>query len=176
MLTPTMLTPAQIVQILRESFAEDILAAFVDDQHPRVHVKPERWLEIARFLKTDPRLKFDWLSNLSGMDYVADNQLAVVYDLWSFDLKHSFAVKVYCDRVTPSIPSVANLWKAADWHEREAYDMVGIVFVGHPDPRRILLPDDWAGFPLRKDYIFPREYRGIPGSVELDWQQKREKK
>ena len=69
------------------------------------------------------------------------------------------------------MPSVVRFWPAADWHEREAYDMFGIVFDGHPDLRRILCADDWEGFPLRKDYVFPREYHGIPASVELDWQQ-----
>ena len=87
------------------------------------------------------------------------------------DHRHTFAVKVYCPRDAASIPSVADLWPAADWHEREAFDMFGIDFPGHPDLRRILCADDWEGFPLRKDYVFPREYHGIPGSVELDWQQ-----
>jgi NADH-quinone oxidoreductase subunit C len=80
-------------------------------------------------------------------------------------------VKVYCPRENPRVPSVVDVWKAADWHEREAFDMFGIIFDGHPDLRRILCADDWVGYPLRKDYVFPREYHGIPGSVELDWQQ-----
>ena len=69
------------------------------------------------------------------------------------------------------MPSVHQLWASANWHEREAFDLLGIEFTGHPDLRRILCADDWVGFPLRKDYEFPREYHGIPGSVELDWQQ-----
>ena len=103
------------------------------------------------------------------MDYAADDRMAVVYDVWSFDYRHRFAVKVFCDRADPRVPSVADLWPAADWHEREAFDLLGIRFDGHPDPRRILLADDWVGHPLCKDYAFPREYHGIPGSLEPAW-------
>jgi NADH-quinone oxidoreductase subunit C len=166
------MTSQQIAQLLQEQFGQKILAAFPDDKHPRVHINVEDWRAIAEFLHGDPRLKLDWLQCLSGVDYVADEKMCVVYDLWSFDLKHNFAVKVYCPRGEARVPTVVDLWPAADWHEREAYDMFGIVFEGHPDLRRILLVDDWEGYPLRKDYVFPREYHGIPGSVELDWQQK----
>jgi NADH-quinone oxidoreductase subunit C len=166
------MTPQQITSKLQERFAGKITAAFTDDLHPRIHIDAKDFREIAEFLYRDPELKLDWLANHSGVDYVADNQMACVYDLWSFDLRHTFAVKVFTPRESPSIPSVADLWPAADWHEREAYDMFGIDFPGHPDLRRILCADDWEGFPLRKDYVFPREYHGIPGSVELDWKQK----
>jgi len=165
------MTPPQIASLLETTFPGKIIAAFPDDKHPRVHIDGTNLREVAEFLLRDPRLKMDWLQNLSGVDYVADDKMCVVYDLWSFDLRHIFAIKAYCPRVDPHIPSVADLWPAADWHEREAYDMFGIVFDGHPDLRRILCADDWEGFPLRKDYIFPREYHGIPASVELDWQQ-----
>ena len=113
-------------------------------------------------MRRDPSLQFDWLACLSGVDYPADKRLAVVYDLWSYDLRHSFAAKVFCSRENPHVPTVCDLWPAADWHEREAYDLFGIVFDGHPDLRRILLADDWAGWPLQKDYVFPKEYHGIP--------------
>lgn len=166
------MTPQQIVQILQDKFPGQILAAFPDDKHPRIHIDAAHWRAIAEFLYSDPQLKLDWLSNLSGVDYVADDKLAVVYDLYSFDLGHEFAVRVFCPRSNPHVPTVSDLWRIADWHEREAFDLLGIVFDNHPDLRRILLADDWEGYPLRKDYVFPREYHGIPGSVELDWQQK----
>ncbi|MDB5290437.1 MAG: hypothetical protein JWL69_1678 [Phycisphaerales bacterium] len=166
------MTASQIVEKIEGRFPGAVVAAFGEDKHPRVHINAGDWLEIARFLYTDPALRFDWLANLSGIDYVADGKFCVAYDLWSFDLRHSFAVKVYCPRDEPRVPSVAGIWRAADWHEREAFDLFGIVFNGHPDLRRLLLAEDWEGFPLRKDYVFPREYHGIPGSVELDWQQK----
>jgi len=166
------MTPREIVDRLTHKFAGKILASFPQDKHPRVHIAAADWRDIAQFLYRDPQLKMDWLACLSGLDYVADNKLCAIYDLMSFDLKHTFAVKVFCDRDNPHIPTVSDLWPAADWQEREAFDLLGIIFDGHPDLRRILCPEDWEGSPLRKDYVFPRDYHGIPGSVELDWQQK----
>ena len=127
-----------------------------------MHVNAEDWRDLAEFIYTEPALKLDWLANLSGVDYVADGKLCVVYDLWSFKLGHRFAVKVFTLRERASVPSVADLWRAADWHEREAYDMFGIDFPGHPDLRRILCADDWDGFPLRKDYVFPANITEFP--------------
>ena len=166
-----MMTSDQIAQSLSQKFGGKIIAAFPHDKHPRVHVDAPDLLAVAESLRHDPALKFDWLQCLSGIDYVADGKVCVAYDLWSFDHRHSFALKAYCPRDDARLPSLAHLWPAADWQEREAYDMFGIVFDGHPDLRRILCADDWEGFPLRKDYVFPREYHGIPASVELDWQQ-----
>jgi len=165
------MTSQQIAEHLTAKFGAQIRQALPEDRHPRIHVNAEHWRALAEHLRNDPALHFDWLANLSGVDYVADEMMCVVYDLWSFDLRHSFAVKVYTPRADPHVPSVTDLWRAADWNEREAYDMFGIIFDGHPDLRRILCADDWVGWPLRKDYVFPREYHGIPGSVELDWQQ-----
>jgi NADH-quinone oxidoreductase subunit C len=166
------MTPQQIADALQQRFGGKIIAAVGQDKHPRVHVNAENWREVAEHVFRDPALRLDWLANHSGVDYVADGKMCCVYDLWSFELRHSFAIKVFTPRDDPSIPSVADLWPAADWHEREAYDLFGIDFPGHPDLRRILCADDWEGFPLRKDYVFPREYHGIPASVELDWQHK----
>jgi NADH-quinone oxidoreductase subunit C len=160
-----------IAEQLARQFPNAGLEPFLDGKHPRVHVDAAHWPAIARYLREDGQMDFDWLANLSGIDYAADGKMAVVYDLWSFTRRHRFAVKVFTDRETPTIGSVHELWPAANWHEREAFDLLGITFTGHPDLRRILCADDWIGFPLRKDYQFPREYHGIPGSVELDWQQ-----
>ena len=167
------MTPQQIATLLQNQFAEKIIKALPDDKHPRIHVNSSNWREIAQFLKENPALQFDWLASLSAIDYAADEQFCIAYDLWSFELQHTFAVKVYAPRTNNTrYPTVSDLWPAANWQEREAFDLFGILFDGHPDLRRILLADDWVGFPLRKDYVFPREYHGIPGSVELDWQQK----
>ena len=166
------MTPSQIAQVLQDRFGSKVTAALPEDKHPRVHVDSESWRDIAEFVHGDPAVKLDWLQCLSAVDYVADNKMCCVYDLWSFEHRHSIAIKVYTSREKPSIASVCDLWPAADWHEREAFDMFGIDFPGHPDLRRILCAEDWEGYPLRKDYQFPREYHGIPGSVELDWQHK----
>jgi NADH-quinone oxidoreductase subunit C len=167
------MTPAQIAAALQDRFGDRIVAAFPDVKHPRVHVAATDWRAIAEYLRHDPALRFDWLANLAAIDYVADDQFCVLYDLWSFEQGHRFAVKVFAPRTEDArFPTVVDLWPAADWHEREAFDLMGILFDGHPDLRRILMSDDWEGYPLRKDYVFPREYHGIPGSVELDWQQK----
>jgi len=166
------MSPKQIAEKLKQKFGDAITASLPEDKHPRVHTTAAHWRSLAEVLRNDAQLDFDFLLCLSGVDYVTDDQLCVVYDLRSMTHRHEFAVKVYMDRKDPRLASVMDLWPAADWHEREAFDMFGIIFEGHADLRRILLPEDWVGYPLRKDYEFPREYHGIPGTYELDWQQK----
>lgn len=162
----------QIASKITARFGDAITQSVPEGKHPRVHCLAKDWRALAEFLYNDPELAFDWLGCLTAVDYIANNQLAVVYDFYSTRHKHWFAVKVFTERDTPHIHTVMDLWPAADWHEREAFDMTGILFDGHTDLRRILLPEDWAGYPLRKDYVFPREYHGIPGTYETDWQQK----
>jgi NADH-quinone oxidoreductase subunit C len=159
------MTPQQIIAIIESRMPGQLLAAHGADKHPRVHVEAGAWRTLAELLYHEPQLRFDWLACLSGVDYVAQDKLAVVYDLWSTQWKHRLAVKVFCPRQQPHVPSVCDLWRAADWHEREAYDLLGIIFDGHPDLRRILCADDWEGHPLRKDYVFPAEYHGIPATA-----------
>jgi NADH-quinone oxidoreductase subunit C len=160
---------SEIAKRIASRFAVD--AVYADDKHPRVHISVDRWTPLAKFLRFDPVLKFDWLACLTGLDYPASDQVAVTYDLSSFDHRHRFAVRVTTARAIGVFPSTVDLWPAADWHEREAFDLFGFDFTGHPGLRRILLAEDWEGHPLRKDYVFPREYHGIPASVELDWHQ-----
>ena len=107
---------------------------------------------ICRFLKDDPETAFDCLMNLSTVDWPKKNQIEVVYHLWSYSKSHAFILKAQLDRASPEIESVEPIWKAADWLEREQFDLMGVVFKGHPDLRRIMMPDDWVGNPLRKDY------------------------
>ena len=94
---------------------------------------------------------FDFLMNLAAIDY--KDRLAVVYNLYSFKTGKKISLKIFVAKDNPSVPSISRILPAADWHEREAYDLMGISFSAHPDLRRILLPDDWEGHPLRKDYI-----------------------
>ena len=171
--TPHPLTPAEIAAEIVAKLGDVLAGTFVTEgeKHPRVHLPAAAWRPVAERLRHEPCLSLDWLACLGGVDYAAEGKLAVVYDLWSFDHRHGFAVKVFCDRADPRVASVVDLWPAADWHEREAFDLLGITFTDHPDLSRILLADDWEGHPLRKDYVFPRQVHGIPGSVELDWQQ-----
>jgi NADH-quinone oxidoreductase subunit C len=165
------MTSLEITSAICERFTEKLTGIFPEEKHPRVHLPVEYWRSLAEFLRHNTALSFDWLANLTSLDYAADDRACVLYDLWSFDRRHSFAVKVFAQRANPVFPSVVDLWPAANWHEREAFDLMGFQFTGHPDLRRILMAEDWDGNPLRKDYVFPRQYHGIPASVELDWQQ-----
>jgi NADH-quinone oxidoreductase subunit C len=129
----------------------------------------ESWVEIdadeianaSEYLRDAPELRFDCLSNLTGVDYPSKGQIQIVYNLMSYSLGHELTLKVNVGRDRPVVPTVQGVWPAANWLEREAYDLLGIDFVGHPDLRRILLPDDWIGYPLRKDYVEAPEYHGI---------------
>ncbi len=154
--------PALIIERLKAQFGADIRDAKADAPDPFVLVNPEQVAAIGLFLRDTPELDFESLMCLSGVDY--GDRLAVIYNLHSFTHRHRFCMKADLPREpgAAELPSVAAVWPAAEWHEREAYDMVGIRFSGHPDLRRILLPDDWEGHPLRKDYQFPRQWRDIP--------------
>jgi len=179
------MTPEQIAEVLEERFGDRITDSNFQSAHPHVFVAAEAWPEIAVFLRDDPHLRLNLLRCISAVDMLEDDELIAVYDLCSargsvtdgrlWTMSNAFCVKIKVPRENPHIPSVADVWRAADWHEREAYDLMGIVFDNHPDsvtdadgrhPRRILCPDDWVGHPLRKDYRFPMEYNGIPAVTE----------
>jgi NADH-quinone oxidoreductase subunit C len=151
----------EIAQILRDRFPGVIVDAKTEGVlDPWIRVSPDRIAEIAAFLRDDERLAFDSLMCLSGVDYM-EGRLGVVYHLDSTTRRHKITLKVEVPVVHPHCQSVDEVWKTAGWHEREVFDLFGIVFDGHPDLRRILLPDDWEGYPLRKDYQVPEYYHGM---------------
>lgn len=149
-----------IADLLKEKFGEKILESKVDGLSPWSVVAPAEILDVCRFLRNDDRLLMDHLECLAGVDY--KDRVEVVYIMYSMKQRHRYALKCRLPREAPSLRTVESVWGVANWHEREAYDMVGVVFEGHSDFRRILLPDDWEGYPLRKDYKFPTSYRDMP--------------
>ncbi len=129
---------------------------------PFFRVRAARWHEVALALRDDPETRLDFLQNLTAVDWIKQEQIEVVYHLWSYARRHGCVVKVALPRAQPEVPSVADVWPAAEWSEREQFDLVGVAFIGHPDLRRILMPDDWPGHPMRKDYVEATSYRGMP--------------
>jgi NADH-quinone oxidoreductase subunit C len=134
-----------------------------------IEIRPEALRDVIQFCKEDPRLSFDLLHCISGVDYKAGDPLGVTWTLSSIKHKHWVSINTRLPRNAPNIPSIVDLYPAADWHERETYDLVGIIFEGHPNLKRILCADDWEGHPLRKDYVFPQYYHGIPTAKEVRW-------
>jgi len=155
-------TEAEIYSGLSARFGEKLLS-FQDEEtsNPAAMVEAGAVAEIMTYLKGSEDLAFDQLMCLSGYDAGPELKLGVIYHLYSTSLDHYFTIKTEVDRESPEIPSVAALWATADWHEREVYDMYGVSFKNHPDLKRILLEDDWEGFPLRKDYVAAETYRGM---------------
>src|ERR1043166_4824073 len=127
---------------------------------PYIKVAPAKIADVATFLRDDTDLQFDFLMCLSGVDYTK-GVLGVVYHAYSMTKRHKVTLKVDLPADKPELPSVSTIWPAANWHERETFDMFGIIFNGHADLRRILLPDDYPGFPLRKDFKVPEFYQGM---------------
>ncbi|GAB3503198.1 NADH-quinone oxidoreductase subunit C [Spirosoma knui] len=160
------MTFAEIHTVLNTEFAVE-LQANTQNPQPYLTIPIERLVEICQFLRDDERVFFDLLACVTAIDNGPEaNTMEVVYNLTSIPYEHNLMMKVVVSRNTvgallPSVPSVAHIWRTADWHEREAFDLVGIRFEGHPDLRRILLPTDWVGHPLRTDYKEEDQYHGI---------------
>jgi NADH-quinone oxidoreductase subunit C len=153
--------PQEITDALKAKFGSAILEAKPDGVlDPFVKVVPDKIKDVATYLRDDDRLAFDTLMCLSGVDYTG-GKLGVVYHLHSMKWNHKITLKVDVPVEHPHVQSVESVWRTANWHEREAYDLIGVIFDGHPDLRRILLPYDWDGHPLRKDYQLPEYYNGM---------------
>lgn len=122
---------------------------------------------VCDFLWRNPTTYFDSLSCVTAIDLGVDSgQMEVVYTLYSIPFHVTLHLRVVLDREKPEVPSLSGIWKTADWHEREAFDFFGIQFIGHPNLTRILLPADWEGHPLRKDYVEQERYHGIKVKYE----------
>lgn len=127
-------------------------------------VPQEDIVEVCRFLKEDEELAFDLLADLCGIDmFTPANRFGVIYNLYSLKTHHRLRLKTFLEEENPRVPSVTSIWSTANWHERETFDMFGIIFEGHPDLRRMYMPEEFEHYPLRKDFPL----MGIPGSLEL---------
>jgi len=143
------------VELLRELVAEDAVEeAYINepnDDLPTLVLKSEHWVQAAPLFRDHAELGCDYLRNVSGVDY--ETYMEVVYYPLNMERRETYCIKVRTDREQPSVPSVTHVWETANWNEREIYDLLGIDFPGHPNMTRIMLPDDWVGHPLRKDYV-----------------------
>lgn len=144
---------------LLEKHPSEVIRHHADHGDETAVLKPEKLVEICTFLRDDPATSFEMLSDLTGVDYfgVREPRFEVVYHLYSLTKRHRLRLKVEATEEAPSVPSVIRVWKSANWMEREAWDLYGIKFEGHPDLRRVLLYPEFEGHPLRKDY--PMEKR-----------------
>jgi NADH:ubiquinone oxidoreductase subunit C len=145
------MTNEEIKSILNKSFPE--LTYDETQEWMQVHVDPDRWIPLAEKLRNDASLKFDYLFCLTCIDW--KTHLTMVYHLTSTEHRHPLVVKSKLDRANPVIHTVCHIWRTAELHEREVFDLFGVKFTNHPDLRRLLLTDDWEGYPLRKDYEDP---------------------
>ncbi len=166
---------------LKQKFGDKITGSNLEAIDPWIEVSPNRLIDVCTYLRDEPDLQFDMLELITAVDYFEPDakkaakvtwqpHMELVYHLWSVANRVSLVLKVMLPRwkndvagELPEVPTVSNVWRTADWHEREVFDLSGVRFIGHPSLRRILCPEDWVGHPLRKDYEMPLEYHGIRG-------------
>lgn len=164
---------------------------------PSIYVRSDYVFQVLKFLREEKDLLFEVLMNLTGFHETEDSKLfwhlyfdvdnghtddhhtheefRLFWHLFSYTRNHRVVIESSIPYGNPEIDSVTSIWKAANWLERETYDLLGIRFTGHPDLRRIMLPEDWEGFPLRKDYVNPTSYQDIdntPSDITLSFQSK----
>ena len=167
--------------LVKARFPDAVLLATEFRSQATLVVEPQDLHAVLSFLRHDADCDYNFLADITAVDYLHtdpkkaekadwDPHIELVYHLSSIRYKHTLVLKVKLDRWNngregelPVVPSVAGIWRTADWHEREVFDLSGVEFSGHPDLRRILCPEDWEGYPLRKDYELPKEYHGIRG-------------
>ena len=146
-------------------FNDDIERVVIDRGELTLHVKADRLFHVAQVLRDNPRLRFEMCMGVNGAHYPLDKdrELHCVYPLLSLTFNRRLRLEVSVPDSNPHVPSLVELWAGNNWHERETFDMFGVIFDGHPGLTRILMPDDWIGHPQRKDYPLggiPVEYKG----------------
>lgn len=172
-----MKNPEEIFEILKAKFGDAIIELNTKSPFEKVIIADSLKIkEVSFYLRDLEELDFSSLVLLSGVDdangekveeadgfkSIKGGTLSIWYHLESMNLGHKIVLKVSTPRENPEVESVESVWRDADWHEREAFDMIGVKFLDHPDLRRILMPEDWeAGYPLRKDYRNPEFYQGM---------------
>jgi NADH-quinone oxidoreductase subunit C len=170
-LPPKGLDPKEIAEKIKGTFPDQVIDVAEFRDQVSVIVKRDQIIPILKYLHDDLSLSLDHLQDLTAVDYKGkkDVRFEVVYSLYSIKYRHKIRIRAQVPENDTKINSVVPLWAGANWHERECYDMFGIVFTGHPDLRRILLPEDWEGYPLRKDYPLkgPDFENDWPGFVEV---------
>jgi NADH-quinone oxidoreductase subunit C len=165
---------------LHDPFQPWLLGHDFEAMDPWIEVRADGLPEICRYLRDETDLAFNFLHCITAVDYFEPDakkaaqvewqpHVELIYHLSSMTHRHRLVLKVNLPRWAndepgslPEVPTVSNVWSTAEWHEREVFDLMGVLFAGHPDMRRILCPEDWEGHPLRKDYQMPAEYHGIP--------------
>lgn len=158
---------SEVVTLLENKFGKEIITGVVDGMQPQCIVRVDSIKVVCEFLLKNEQTYFDFLACITGIDNGPQKgTMDVIYNIYSIPFNHHFTIKAElkrngADEEIPAIDSVCDVWRTANWLERETYDLLGIKFNGHPDLRRILLPADWEGYPLRKDYKEQEYYHGI---------------
>ncbi len=143
------------------------IAVELNEKSGQLTLDSQDLVAVCDLLWRNPSTYFDSLSCITAIDLgVEAGQMELIYTLYSIPFHITLHLRVLANREKPEVPSVCSIWKTADWHEREAYDFFGIQFLGHPNLTRILLPADWEGHPLRKDYVEQERYHGIKVKYE----------
>ena len=145
------MTTEQIKKNLSDQFKGSVILNEDLASH-QIEINGDDWLDVATFMKNDPKLSFDQLECITGIDTGEEGPLQTHYNLHSMEHRHKVEIVINHDRKNPKVPSIEQVWRIGDWFERETYDMFGINFSDHPDLTRILMPEDWVGHPLRKDF------------------------
>jgi NADH-quinone oxidoreductase subunit C len=151
----------EIYAALEKQFPDKVSDFKGEVLEPYLSVDDASIVEVCRYLLDSAGLDFAVLSDLTALDWPKEEKIQVVYHLFSYAHNHQIVLKVDLPRANPKIATVEGVWKVANWFEREVYDLFGVIFEGHSDLRRIMLPEDWVGYPLRKDYVEEEEYDGI---------------